>query len=85
MPDSTNTGISAPMMLRRGQRTLTLFAAFAAGIAILFYAFCAPVTHSPLQHSAHMKMVAVEEVPRPAFDIFDIALLAIERRVRNVK
>jgi hypothetical protein len=47
------------MMPRRGQRTLTLFAAFAAGVAMLFYAFCAPATHSPIQHSAQTKMVAV--------------------------
>lgn len=27
---------------------------------MLVYAFCAPATHSPLQYSAHTKMVAVD-------------------------
>ncbi|WP_234842602.1 hypothetical protein, partial [Sinorhizobium meliloti] len=27
---------------------------------MLFYAYCAPATHSPLQHSAQTKMVAVD-------------------------
>ncbi|ABR64356.1 hypothetical protein GOC91_15035 [Sinorhizobium medicae] len=48
------------MMLRRGQGLLPVFAAFAAGMAMLFYAFCAPATHSPRLHSAHTKMVAVD-------------------------
>ncbi|WP_234843665.1 hypothetical protein [Sinorhizobium meliloti] len=60
MLDSSNRVISARMMLRPRQRSLTLFTALAAGIAMLFYTFCAPSTHSPLQHSAQTKMVAVD-------------------------
>ncbi|OCP35851.1 hypothetical protein BC360_27080 [Ensifer sp. LC163] len=45
------------MMLRPGQRLLTVLAAFAASIAMLLYAFSAPGSHAPRLHSASVEVM----------------------------
>jgi hypothetical protein len=48
------------MMLRPGQRLLTVLAAFAAGVAMLLFAFSMPATHAPKLHATDIAVVAAD-------------------------
>lgn len=51
------------MAFRPGHNLLTLFAAFAASVAMLLYAFAAPGTHAPRLHSAQVEVVVAADHP----------------------
>ncbi|MBP1871919.1 hypothetical protein J2Z19_001631 [Ensifer adhaerens] len=51
------------MALRPAQNLLTIFAAFAASVAMLLYAFAAPGTHAPKLHTAQVEIVVAAAHP----------------------